>query len=486
MKDFSLPTYTESDYKRVVNKLDPAGNRACNNNLLWAMGNGTFSGNYYGTSLKRSHLRNVIFDNAVFDHTSLAGSEIINTVFKNSCKVESVYFENSYMADVTFDDKLNIKNSNFTKCRIKNSHFISNEIRGSFFSDSELNDCTFDDCLIRSTMFENAKLNRCNLINCNMRNLNIEFCKIYNSNLDGTTISFFQFPYIIGIFSDSNKIENIYVGRNKNEKLSMDEYIEEINDCIIYFAYIEEYFPLVNLYYRIGEKDNARKCIFGGISKALEANELRLVDHFCSLGKSYSLLKVGDLKSILEQVDKHIYLNKNNEFFDVMISQSSNLKASILNDTTKSMLEITINTNIDSREYDDASSLCHDIDSIITIISSDVSSTFQISHNSPYEIVLTCIGLTADLIAISELIYKYISMRSANAVVKERVTEYIKKSNALFIDNLSSQFDDFEHLLRKSKKNEQSAVITAFRGKIIESVTNQIQNDLSIIVAQSD
>ena len=71
MKDFSLPTYTESDYKRVVNKLDPAGNRACNNNLLWAMGNGTFSGNYYGTSLKRSHLRNVIFDNAVFDHTSI-------------------------------------------------------------------------------------------------------------------------------------------------------------------------------------------------------------------------------------------------------------------------------------------------------------------------------------------------------------------------------------------------------------------------------
>ena len=56
MNSASIPTYNNSDFETVLKRLNPARNRACNNNLLWGLGNGDFSGDYYGTSLKRSQL----------------------------------------------------------------------------------------------------------------------------------------------------------------------------------------------------------------------------------------------------------------------------------------------------------------------------------------------------------------------------------------------------------------------------------------------
>ena len=50
MNATSIPIYNENDYEKVLLKLDPARNRACNNDLLWGLGNGDFSGNYYGTT----------------------------------------------------------------------------------------------------------------------------------------------------------------------------------------------------------------------------------------------------------------------------------------------------------------------------------------------------------------------------------------------------------------------------------------------------
>ena len=49
-----IPTFTESQIDAVNKKLDSQRNRACNNNILFSAGKNSYSGNFYGHSLKRS------------------------------------------------------------------------------------------------------------------------------------------------------------------------------------------------------------------------------------------------------------------------------------------------------------------------------------------------------------------------------------------------------------------------------------------------
>lgn len=114
-----------------------------------------------------------------------------------------------------------------------------------------------------------------------------------------------------------------------------------------------------------------------------------------------------------------------------------------------------------------------------------ITTSYQISHNSPFEICLTCIGLTSDLIGISGFIYSLISKRlKRNRKLPNRIEEYIKNSNQMYINSLNTQFDMFKTLLEKTNKSKQSEIIDDFRGKIITTATEQIEKDFALIISE--
>ena len=481
-----IPSFNKAEIDKVRQKLNPKISRACNNNFLFSSGDGLYSGNYYGHSLKRSNLENCKFDNANFDHTSFCGSILSNILFKENCKFESVYMEQSTLTDITFEKGLHIENCNFSNSYIKNMSLDSSEIRGVYFDNCLLNDCTFTNCKIRASMFDGALLANCSFINCNMRNLNIEFATMQNCDLSGTTISYYQLPYIIGLFSDSNKKDSLYVGLHNTETIPIKQYLKDIMDAIIYFTSIEEYFPLVNLYYAKEENEIAYNCIFNGINKALLNNDIRMVENFCILGQTYELLSIKDIQKILKAVDMRIEKERNSPAYNLLLSKSYKLKGAVNQNKSKSKLEIVINTNIDAERFDLVGKFCDDIDNIIsTIVPNKVTTTYQLSHNSPFEICLTCIGITADLITLAGPLYHYISKKMKNnIVITPELKEYIKNSNSMYMDSLNNQFDLFEQALKGKKKSEYNDIIKEFRGKIITTASEQINKDFALLVSQ--
>lgn len=481
-----IPAFSESEIYAVNQKLNPQKNRACNNNILFSAGESSYSGNFYGHSLKRSNLKNCSFDGSTFDHTSFCGSIFENVTFKSNCKFESVYLEQSIMDNVKFGANIHIENCNFSSSQLKNIQFSSLEIRGAYFDNSFLYNCSFKNCKIRASMFDGAFLTNCLFADCNMRNLNIEFATFDKCDLTGTTISYFQFPYIIGIFSKTNKIENAFVGINKNQTIPISEYLDNIDDALVYFSGLNEYFPLANLYYAKGDNDISRSCILCGIQKSLLDNDIRMVENYCKLGQVYDLLSVNDIKDILKEVDKEIEKKRNHPMYGILLSKSYHLKASISQNNSKAKLEIIVNTNINGNRYDIVGEFCDDIDSIISsMIPNKISTTYQLSHNSPFEICLTCIGMTADLVAIAGPIYQFISHKMKKDVkISADLQEYIKQSNKMYLDSLDNQFDLFEESLKGKKKSEYSEIIKDFRGKIITTATDQINKDLALLVSQ--
>lgn len=480
-----IPAFNKTQINEVSQKFNPKSNRACNNNILFSAGKDIYSGDYHGYSLKRSNLVNCSFDNANFDHTSFCGSILENVTFKSNCNFESVYLEQSVLSNVIFENGIHIENCNFSNSQLKNLSFNESELRSIYFDNCTLYDCSFNKCKIRASMFDGAFLSNCSLNNCNMRNLNIEFAIMEKCDLSGTTISFFQFPYIIGIFSKTNKIENSFVGINKTQTISVSEYLNDLDDVLIYFSGLEEFFPLANLYYAKGKYDIAYNCILSGIKKALSTNDIRMIENYCKLGQIYDLLSISDIKDILKDVDKAIEAKRHNQMYGLLLAKSYHLKAAINQNSSKAKLEITINTNVDENHFDIIGEFCNDIDDIISsIFNQRISTTYQLSHNSPFEICLTCIGVAADLITLAGPLYQFISQKmSKNSQISSEIKKYIEHSNDMYIKSLNNEFDLFEQALKGKRKSGYKEIIQDFRGKILTTATEQINKDFALLVS---
>lgn len=488
MSTLYIPSFSEEETKRVIEKLDPLHNRACNNNLLWNSGSGQFSGDFSGHSLKRSHLTNCVFNGAVLDHTSFAGSFLENIKFMNTCTVESAYFEHSTLINVNFDSGLNVFNSSFHNCYLLNCSFKNCVIRSTYFSNSTLDHCNFENCTIRSTMFDGAYITNTNFINCNMRNLNIEFAHVDYCDFTNTVISYFQIPYIIGLFKGTNNITYLGAGKDKNIVYKMSDYEENILDAIIYYSSLQEYFPLASLYFKKGDKSLAKNCLIAGIDTSIKILDMNMVENYCALGQAYDLLNINQIKQILEKIDIEIEKKRNDPDYGMLLTKSYHLRALVYRDKSQSTLEIIINTNIDKINFDVVGDFCGDIDNLLALfLPNKITTTYQVSHNSPFEICVNCVGLTADLIAISGVIYRYILSRyRGEKTPAPEIKTYIENSNKIFLDSLNSQFDDLKLILSHTKKSEHDAIVEKFRGKIIENVSSHINKDFALIVSQHE
>ena len=480
MQEGFIPGFSYSEKNEVLKRLDPSNNRACNNNILWSSGDGVYSGNYKGHSLKRSYLDSARFVGATFDHTSFAGSILSNIQFDRDCKFDSVYAEKSMLANIIFASDLNIINCNFSDCRINNLRFQDALLRSTYFNDSILEDCTFENCTIRSTMFDNTLLSNCRFSNCDMRNLNIEFCRVFNTEFTNSVFPYFQLPYIIGIFDNNEMPMDIYVARTNDEKISANHYLDQIQDSIIFFTSQHEYFPMANLYYLKGEEGIALSCIISGIKSAIIKSDIRMVERFCTLGQRYQLLTISDLKEILNQVDEKVKESEESVFYGALLRQFHQLKATIFEDDTKSKLEFTVSTTYTQDEFGNAGQFCMEMDALVQGISNDVTTSYKLSHNSPIEIILTCLGTTADLISVGQAINNYISSKMKKSSMIEQVNEFLRESMD-YKEKLSKNFDEFEDNLKQSNKSERKYVVKKFRSELIENFNERIDSAVSLM-----
>lgn len=478
---YFLPIFNDCEVERVISKIDPKGNRACNNNILLSS-NGHYSGNYYGHSLKRSHLDNCTFSDAQFDHTSFTGSILTNINFESTCKFECVYMEQSILLNIIFGKGINIEGCNFSHSYLQNISVCNATVRSTYFSNCFLKSCNFENSILRSTMFDSAYLIQCSFKNCDMRNLNIEFATVDACDFTDSVISYFQFPYIIGIFK--NVKDNFFLSCDE-EHMSFTDYLAQIDDSIIYFTHLREYFPLVSLYYAKGEIDLAKTYIHVGIQKAISECDIRMIGHYCRLGQCYDLLTVSESKKIIADTDQMLETQKNSELFNILLSKSYDLKSIIAQNESKSKFEIIINTTLGENEFSKVGELCQNLDQIIREYD-DVTTSYQISHNSPFEICVTCVGAVANLVKIIENIRSFVEKNKKEQVVnnndsKNALSEKVRRHNAMYTEYLEQELDALQENLKNTKYSNYSNVISSFRGKLL-SQTAMLQKEAEYII----
>ncbi|MBP5405404.1 MAG: pentapeptide repeat-containing protein [Clostridia bacterium] len=318
-----IPVFTDEETDNVLKKLKPSNSKACNDNLLWGSATSqAYSGKYHGYSFKRSNLYKVAFSSAEFDHCNFTGSILKEVIFESTCNFSSVNFQRSILDGCSFNSEETMHALNFSACILDNVDFSNNTIRGSYFNNAKINNCRFNNTVIRSTSFDNCIIKNSSFLNCNMKNLNLEFSTFINVDLENAQISFYQLPYIIGIFNEPNRLKNLLIGCGEGKTINFSDYVHNIQDSIVYFTNKNQFLPLANLYYLKGDYNIAKNCILSGVENSLLRNDYTLIKYLIKLAIILKLLDYSEINHLLNKVDLHLNKIKDDENYTYYLLQS--------------------------------------------------------------------------------------------------------------------------------------------------------------------
>lgn len=481
MKKTTIPNFSYEEYLSVLNKLNPQKSKACNNNLLWSNSYlYPFSGEYKGFSFKRSNLKKITFERTLFDHCNFTGSLFDNVLFDSDTTMNSVNFLRSKFNKCEFKSNSIQHALNFSSCIIENCIFNGYTIRGSYFNNSKIYNTKFVNQKLISTSFDNCYFKDVTFEMCNIKNLNLEFATFDNVNLINTQISFYQLPYIIGIFLEVKNLKNLVLGCGKGKTITFEEYCDNIQDSIIYFTYLNQYLPLANLYYLKKDYENAKNSILIGVDYALIKQDFTNIKYLIRMAAMYNLLTYSEIQNILKSLDQHLTSLSDDENYKYYLMQSYEIQSDLNNILNKAVLDIKIETTLNNTQFDSASEVCQEIDELLMNLNLNIEHSFRLSHNSPITIVLSVIGLSADLITISALVYKVISKKfnKMKNINEKKQIKLAEKLNDSFLDEIGYDVDMLKLILSKSPKAEHEEIITNFRSKLLTKLGDKIDTDI--------
>lgn len=386
---------------------------AANNNLKFERAyKATYIDDYSFNSLKRSKIIDCICENAKFISTTFTGSIFEETKFIN-CDLSNVSFDFCLFYRCIFSSDImekgiinaNLGNTNFVQCK-----WTTLPINKSVLSNSLFEQNIFDGCTIQYSSFENTVFQSCKFKNMELRDINLEFSEFIDPVFEDVVLPFSQIPYTFGLLNTlTENREKIYVSSSSSQKrLSVMEYFDILPQIIPYYIENQEFFPIANIYIALKDYEKAFQAILSGMRKAGIEKDFRMLKHFCKLSVSSGWCDRAKIKKLYS----FIYDLKN---FEPMIAyQRHNYylhlgdfrKILLYNDNMLPTLNVRLQTNILPDKTENIALVIESLNNIIDEIGEEnVISSFELHHESPYEIFLFIIGGLVLLKLIAENIH---------------------------------------------------------------------------------
>ncbi len=422
--------------------------------------------------LKRINVKNTMFNNCSFEAVAGAGSKFTETEF-NKCDFSGANFQDCYFNRCIFNNNSLIEGANFSNSVFIECTFENITIKRSTLFDCHFENCTFNSCEIYSDTMESSLLYNCKIANVNLAHLNIEYIQIRNVSLRNVTLPPYQIAYIIGaptvLLKCSDDVD-IYTDKGN---ISGVRYCELYKDLCMYYLNQKEYFPVANLFIALKENDTAYEYIKLGIEKSCDYFDFRMIKHFCRLACFSEVFDTQQLKSLYTLITQlsytscwdlntlHSYMFHIGAIRELLLNSSHN---------DKQCVEVLIKTNIDKDDLDQINQLYSEISAIIRENCSDQHIDFvELRHNSPYELLVTCIDSLPSIFTLLSALYgvfcignKFVDLYKniVEAIQTTQKTQLQKCERELTELNIKLKKIELQQKLEKKNKPKSSSIYT--------------------------
>ena len=475
-----------------------------NNDIVLDMkGKPALKNNIIKQSAKRNNFSNITLVDSNIENSAFAGSQFNNFVF-NNCAITGNSFVSCIFekTKIISDERKKYIGNNFSNSFVDHCVFSNIEFLSSSWIGTSVEKTVFDKCKINSCTLEGTSFIDCTFSNVDISTGNLDYMILTRTYLNNVSFPFYQFAYIIGAadYLSYSKTQCFNFVANK-KKISLSEYLNSIPELLDYYFSRQEYFPLANLFFSIGNKEEAKNYIFVGVKSALKNNDFRMIKYFCIMANQYNLLEYDFIKGIKSSLNNYLLNltdNDDENMLQCLIKTSEIIN--ILEDRTsnKTYLQFEIQTNIDRNDENNQEIINELVEGCKYILD---NSTFEIEGHTikeisycPVDLVFQVIGNLANILAISAALQQFVFYIKTK---KSKKPKKIAKDICKKYDNINLVDSDSRIELAKAKvelameevKNyrgfrsgeEYNDFITEITQKIIGDVDNILDKDMLVM-----
>jgi uncharacterized protein YjbI with pentapeptide repeats len=437
------------------------------NGSLFQISNGAdICNDYSRKSLKRINATNCRFNHSIFRAVAAVGARFSNVQFGrcdfSASNFQYCYFDNVHFNDGSFATGANFSHSIFIDCNINQIN-----LRECTFFDCQFQNCTFSMSSINSITLENSTFSYCTIDNIDLAHLNLEFTQIAETIMNQVVLPPYQLAYVIGAPSYllSTK-DNIFIYTDKG-KLTVKEYNNLWDDLIRYYYSQNEFFPLSNILIGLSKFQEALEFIHRGIMEAFDYFDFRMVKHFCKLAISCSAFSHSQLKFLYDLItglsyskelgtkELHSYLINIGEIRELLLNSSEN----------KQRVEFVVKTNIEKDDLFSINELYNRINHMINdCCSKEHIDSIELRHNSPYELLITCIDTMPALLTLIPTIYGLLMVGEKALDISQKFAKFRKIHQEDIIYEYDKKLKELEIMEKeqalKKAKTGSTGIIT--------------------------
>ena len=392
---------------------------------------------YTDKGIKRSKVSSKKFIHSIFRNSAAAGSNFFSCTFDNCKFINANFQECSFIKSRIINDSNNdpIIHSNFNESLfsdgfvVENTCFEHSVFYNTAFIGGTIKNTTFYACTLEGAIFSNIEMQ-----NVKFTDLNIDYAVFENVEMQNVILPFSQICYTFGLLSYLKETtDNVYITSvaNENGYISKDEFLKLIPHFIKYYTETRDFFPLANIYFFIGDKENAKKSILAGISESVIEVDFRKIKYLCKLISVYEVFNYHERQEIND------YINSKISFCDMHPSllysytvYKKEIESYLLNNNRKGIVtaEINIATNIFPNEAKKLGILISTIEEIIDLYKSPLGEhQIVCRHNSAESILITIQELLPTAVAIVAMFYSVLV--SCTSLADKILDIKTKKSN---------------------------------------------------------
>ena len=439
---------------------------------------------YIRKSMKRSNIHNIDYLDCTFTNVAFADSFFHEVGFINS-KLDGNSFVYSNFVNCNFsngDKKLLCSANNFSQSNFTNCTFHKFELTSSGLLQCLFNNCKFENGCLKSSTMEGSRFLGGVMSEYDLSHMNVEFIELTDILLKNVSFPFYQFPYVIGMADyilENNDTITLYAD---DLKVSMQEYIDQISNLILFYEDKNEYFPICNLQIASNERESAQKSLLRGIDSSLEKTDFRMVKYYCRLAQRHSLLDEVTAQRILNRIEdeltkEHLLPEQLNE----CITHVGEIRRLIKREKrNKVHYNFRIRTNINKEDESGLAyinSLCNNLNTALSRNPSyHEGFEVAVSNYSPFEIAVDIICAAGAIATIAQLVWSVVEAHKTSKKSDTKITldGYTPIDSAIYHQLVGTRIDLCkEQLLNiKDKYSERKL------NKYIDEITQKLKTDI--------
>lgn len=438
---------------------------------------------YIKRSMKRSNIKNVRYEQCTFKNAALTDSNFYSVDFAD-CKINGSSFACCNFYDSNFDgtDSKPYSANNFSQSNFTNCKFYKNTFCESGFLHTLFNQCVLEETCFRSSTMEGSRFQHCKLSKMDLGNMNVEFIELLHTSLAGAVFPFYQFSYIIGAADYIKDQQQNILLRAGEQVVSLQEYRDQVDNLILYYADKNEYFPVCNLQIMCNRTVEAVHSLLNGINDSLHNLDFRMIRHYCQLARHHDLLDEVTIRKISKQIENHLIKHDipPAQLNECMIHLGE-IREILLGGNSQSVtLSLNVRTNIckkNRRGMDYVNSLCNQLNAALSETNyGQTGFQVAVSNHSPFEIIVNVICAAGAVATIADLLWHIIDRH--NDCKNDNLPEDFKPVDQdLYRTYLNTRID----LCKEQLMRIQNTYSSKKMNKYIEDVTQQLKTDISAL-----